>query len=762
MHAPRLPHASRGGRAVVLAAVACALLGGVLAETLGVGAATAGTSASASPHGADAEHVVLVGVPGLRWADVTATGTPALWQLAEHSADGSLSVRTVEPRTCPIDGWLTISAGNRALAPRAPGPRAGCPGVPTPRPTAAPSPAGSPATVPGTAALTAYNATSSYDAVVGTLHQAVSRAGDCSLAIGSGAAMALSSAHGDVPRYTGTLPAGATLRRDLARCPLTVVDLPGLENTLPVHADRAQLAAAEAARVSGLRHVDAAVAALEAHLPVNGVLLVAGTGDDGWTPHLRVVIAHTAGAAVPGRPDLRDQLLTAGSTRITGLVQLTDLVPTALAALDIRPPASMSGSVMSSTGGAPTASSFGATVGKLRDMDVAAQVIRDSQAPFLISLVLTPMIAFVLLALLLGRVHGRARERTRRTLRLLATVSAAVPAATFLANLVPWWRAAHPLPAMFGAVVGWTAVLAAAALLGPWRRHHLGSVGLIAAVTFAVIAIDVATGSHLQLNSLFGLSPLVAGRFYGIGNGAWAVYAIAALFTAVWAADEAFRREARRSAVLWALGIGAAAVFFDGWPGLGTDFGGMIGLIPAVGVLALLLGGTRLSVLRSALIVLATVFVVSLVAFLDWLRPAADRTDLGVFVQQLIDGTAGGILDRKITANLGSFDNAGAMLVPFVYLLIVLALWGPRWARFAAVRHEICARPLLRPLLIACVVVAVVGYAANDSGMLIPELALTALLPFGVIVLSSTDPPMRSIPRGGDDLARRAGPAGMS
>jgi hypothetical protein len=750
-------------------AVVCALLAVILVETFGVGTGTAHASdtahVSTTGH-AKVQHVVLVGVPGLRWADVTASGTPALWRLAEHSADGSLSDRTVDPRTCPLDGWLTIGSGARSAAPRDTGSQGTtCPAVPTPRTTTTPSAAGSAATVPGAAQLSAYNEKLSYDAVLGTLHQAVSRAGDCSMAIGSGAAVALSSAHGVVSRYTGALPEGSALRGDLTRCPLTVVDLPGLENTLPSHADHAELVAAATTRAAGLQRVDASIAALDAQLPRDGVLLVAGTGDDGWTPHLRVVIAHTAGADVP---DLHDQLLTAGSTRVTGLVQLTDLVPTALAALDIQQPASMSGSVMSSTGGVPTASSFGATVGKLRGMDVGAQVIRDAQAPFLIALIIVPMATFALLAFLLGRQRGSARERTRRLLRLIATCSAAVPAATFLANLLPWWRASHPMPAMFGAVIGWTVVLALIASLGPWRRHHLGSVGVIATVTFGVIAIDVASGSHLQLNSLFGLSPLVAGRFYGIGNGAWAIYAIAALFTAVWAADEAFRREAPRSALFWALGIGCAAVFVDGWPGLGTDFGGMIGLIPAVGVLVLMLGGIRLSPARSALIVLATAFVVSLVAFLDWLRPVDQRTDLGDFVQQVLDGTAGAILERKLVSNLHTLDNVGALLAPLAYLVIVMALCGRPRARFAAIRREIRARPLLRPLLIACVIAECVGYAANDSGMQIPELALTTLLPFGVIVLSSRCQDGHSIPRQGGELLRRGGrpsrvdPAGTS
>jgi hypothetical protein len=69
--------------------------------------------------------VVVIGVPGLRWSDVQAS--PELTALVDQANVGSISVRTAGPRTCPIDGWLTISAGTRARASEASGP---CPAMP--------------------------------------------------------------------------------------------------------------------------------------------------------------------------------------------------------------------------------------------------------------------------------------------------------------------------------------------------------------------------------------------------------------------------------------------------------------------------------------------------------------------------------------------------------------------------------------------------------------------------------------------------------
>src|SRR5262249_26979139 len=76
--------------------------------------------------------------------------------------------------------------------------------------------------------------------------------------------------------------------------------------------------------------------------------------------------------------------------------------------------------------------------------------------------------------------------------------------------------------------------LGSGALAGPWRRDPLGPFGAVSVLTLVVLALDVMTGSRLQLETPFGLSVLEAGRFYGIGNEALGIYGIAALCAAAW------------------------------------------------------------------------------------------------------------------------------------------------------------------------------------------------------------------------------------
>jgi hypothetical protein len=111
--------------------VALASAAAICATVLSAGTAAAGQVRPARTVAAGpVRHVVLVGVPGLRWADVSAAATPALWRLARQGSVGSLSVTGIGPLSCPADGWLMLNAGARAAAPRtAAGSCAGLPAV---------------------------------------------------------------------------------------------------------------------------------------------------------------------------------------------------------------------------------------------------------------------------------------------------------------------------------------------------------------------------------------------------------------------------------------------------------------------------------------------------------------------------------------------------------------------------------------------------------------------------------------------------------
>jgi len=176
--------------------------------------------------------------------------------------------------------------------------------------------------------------------------------------------------------------------------------------------------------------------------------------------------------------------------------------------------------------------------------------------------------------------------------------------------------------------------------------------------------------------------------------------------------------------------VGVVTVVVDGWPRWGSDFGGVIALVPGFAVLALLIAGVRISWWRAALIGVGAAGTIALVAYIDWRNPTADRSHLGRFVQQVIDGEAGTVVQRKLEANLRAFRNyLLALIVPIGFAFVALVLMRPVASRAAALARAYQRSPTLRLGVIAVMVTLAVGFAVNDSGIAIPAVALFVAIP---------------------------------
>ncbi|GAA4612185.1 hypothetical protein GCM10023195_52050 [Actinoallomurus liliacearum] len=664
---------------------------------------------------APVRHVVLVGVPGLRWSDVGPATTPHLWGLARRSAIGLLSIRTVGTLTCPGDGWATVSAGARSAA----GPYCHRPvGV---------SPSGTGAVVEDIGPIRRRNAGFG---VVGLLGDAVHRAGGRTAAVGTGAALAAADSHGRVDAYApgvATLPAPEWWARSAA----TIVDAGAVAGP-----DRAAAA----------HRADAAVGTVLARLPADAEVLVAGIADDDRTPHLRVVLA--TGPASAGR------YLGSDSTRRADMVILPDLTATMLARLGVPHPARLIGTPMlpDATRPAPLASA----VRDLRAQDVAAQTDRGLIPRFFAAFVVGQLLLYGSAALALRRRWaGRRRARILALTRLTALVAAAVPVSTYLVNLMPWWRGGHPLPALVAGIAVADALIVAVAASGPWRRRVLGPGTVIAGGTAAVLGADLLTGSRLQLNSLMGYSPLVGGRYYGMGNIGFAVLATSTLLAAAGVAQWLEPRHGRRAAVTAVLAMTLTAALLDSWTTWGSDFGGLIAFVPGLATTALLVSGRRVGFLRLQLLRAAGMALVLGMAYLDHLRPPARQTHMGRFFGQLVDGDALPWLERKFTAMVRTFGNPTLLpIVVAAFLFLLLVLHRPGRAGTGGLRLAYDRAPMLRAGLSGAFVTAVVGGAVNDSGIAVPALALAVAVPLALAATvtalqtpEASEPPAPSSPR---------------
>ncbi|SDU29344.1 hypothetical protein SAMN04488563_0954 [Jiangella alkaliphila] len=724
-----------------LAGLLVALLA-VLVPLLTASPAAAETPAPATTSDPQ-QRVVLLGIPGLSWPDITAEGMPTLYGLAGSEAAGSLTVRTVSDRTCVVDGWLTLSSGRRSTDLydsdgdgdgdrfcRQP-----------PEPTSAPDGPG--VVVPGWELLQEQQDDNSYNAEIGLLGDRLAEAGVCATAIGPGAAMALADSTGRVPayhQYSGDLGGGL-----LSQCPVTVVDLGGLPNPAPRGSDDVAVQAALDARRATAATVDQQVRRVIDQLPPDTALLIAGLADSAATPvplpdesspippaGLRAALA--LGPIADGGT-FGPQWLTSSSTLWPGLVQLTDLAPTLLAYAGIDEPArDIVGRPWRAAG--PHPGSSAATVSELMGVDQAADIYRDQSGPFfqILGGLLVVVCAAALLALRRGVWF---RPAVLRVVQVVAVMVAAAPVASYLANITRWWRYDQPNTVLWISIVVGTVALTIVALAGPWRRRVYGPPGVVAGVTATVLAVDVASGSSLQQSSLLGLSPLVAGRFYGFGNIPFAIFVVASLVAAAalgqWLLDTGRSRRFAAGAVA---AVGMIAVVIDGAPQAGADVGGILAAIPGFAVLVLGTYGARITIARLALAAAGATVLFGLFAFLDWLRPAGSRTHFGSFFADVLSGDALTVILRKGEASLGTLERwpIYGWLVPAAFLLI---LWLTRPDGETAVSRTVQQWSLFRYLVWAALLTGAAGFAANDSGIIVPALLLTVGVPLGMAAVAA-------------------------
>jgi len=651
-----------------------------------------------------ARHVVIVGIPGLRWSDVSAGTSPALYGLAERGSAGTLVEHAVLPLTCPADGWLTLNGGARAqLSHREAGP---CPALPAVSPQTG--------AVAGMPAIVAYNKTFSYDPDWGAL---AAGARGCSLAVGPGAALALARPDGSVDRYLPT--ASGLTAADLARCPLTVVDLGALPTGLPTGS------LTGSARANAVKTADAALGHIAAMLPRDTTLLVTSPGADGKAQ---------LGVAVVTGSGYENGVLDARSTRQPGLVVITDLTPTVLHWLGAVVPPGMNGTQLTHghRGG------LDATIRGFSGRETAEEVWTSSHSWFFWTYALADVAALGGIGLWLWGAAEDRRRRRARGWRIAGMFATAVPAGTFLANLVPWWLYPHPAVWQYAMTIAWTGIIGAGALLGPWRRDPLGPFGAVSLLTLAVLVLDVMTGSRLELETPFGLSVLEAGRYYGIGNEALGIYGIAALCAASWLGVIALRRYSRRAAMTTVCAVAAIAVLVSGWPGFGAKVGGTIAMVPCFLLLLMALAGIRLNWRRAVLVAISGLALFIVFALVDYFILGGGSSDIGQFTGNLLNGRGGGLLQRKISSNIGSLTvNAYSPVVPLTVAVAGLMLWRPSWFSLKTAPLAYAAEPLLPAVLGVMWLMPVLGWFADDSGVIVPAAALPFALPLGIAVLAA-------------------------
>lgn len=721
---------SVGARTGLLALVALLVLGVVAAP------------AARAQDGPTGRRVLVLALPTLAWADLYKGRTPHLDALLDEAAVGAMSTRLISRRTSAGDGYASLGAGARARGLSSSGhvlePDEDFFGVPAGsvfRRNTGEEPGGGVVSL-AQPAITRSNAGLDYDAEIGALGQALEDAGVPRAVIANAdGRYALGSptfdreAGGALADEAGVVPRGAVSRALVEEDPFApfgvrydraavveafdqVWPLGGVvlvEGSDLARADRYRSLATpeQQARLRGdaLASTDVLVGQLLERVDLErDAVLVVGPYHSSSGPHLTVAALRS--------PDVAAGLLRSPSTRRSGVVTAVDVAPTILDLVGVERPGSMEGRPFER-------SERGAATGKARAADLvemnAAAKFRDRQV---VPVATTFVVLQAVLLLAAALVHGRLTRVGRHGSTVVAFGSLAMLGflpATYLAS----WIAFHD--ASEAAYYGFLAVVALALAGGAWLvglRHRLDPLLAALGLVFGLLVVDMLVGAPMQLNTVFGYSPTVGGRFAGMGNLAYGQFVGAAVLLC----GLLLRRVGKgRPGLVLGLGVLAVALVIDGAPMWGSDVGGVLALVPAIGAVASRVLRIPLRARTIAIWGAATLAAISVFAAIDLARPSEDRTHLGRLVESVTDegwDSFVTVVARKLGANLGVLTSTiWTAMVPLAIALAAYLLW-----RAPGVARTI--RTTMPETLVGLAVVGFLGFALNDSGIAVPGIMI--------------------------------------
>jgi hypothetical protein len=721
---------------------------------------------SAMPVQSPVSRVVIVLSPYLTWADVESADAPTLARLAEEGAVGNLNVqnrnRTALKPDTPEQAVLTFSAGAWAaldvLSPSAytvsEEYNAGTAGEAYTRLTGSPA-NGSHVVYLGMPRIERLSKTAgTLDVVPGALGGELVAAGGGTAAVGNSdpgrgvqqqdhdrpAAVAAMDYQGrvrygdvsqnllrdDIQEPYGVATDMSALSRALGDVERALGAVAGPQLIVVDSGDLSRVAAVEqitSPELSARQHADAVrtldrvVARAWEELPDDALLMVltpieAETSET--VPGLAPAIVY--GQGYSGR-------LTSSSTQRPGLVTNLDVAATVLDAFGIDPPVQILGNPMTSDA---TNDSLSARIADLTAMDRAAMAIDFARARVVNGFIGSTLIVLLMSTWLLIRANKWSAAAARRgavasRVALLGVLS--VP----LASLVMFIVDRHPEDsptAVFMLIVVTAAIWAALLVLRRFSPLHV-PVAVVSLVTTAVILVDQWTGASWSFTSFLGYSPIMAARYYGIGNEGAAILFGAVLLGLAFAFDAAPESRATAFARRWLLpALGLLVVVTSAAPFWGANVGVAAWGIVGFAIAWALMNGHPVSWRLALASLLIVVVLVAVFSYIDLAGESGKQTHLGRAWQSAGAGGLGElwlIVQRKAETNLRVLLHTNWSFI----LIGMLAFIGfMRWHPRGEFAHTLQDNPHYSAAMAAALLGGLAAYFTEDSGIVIPALIM--------------------------------------
>lgn len=741
--------------AAIVAACIAVLLG------LPITVSAAGKTASNQP--APSGRVVLIIAPYLSWDDISERSTPTLWSLAEGGAVADVNARSRNRETgeigSPLEGALTISSGSWAV-----------------HSSTAPSAFGVNERYEVGIAAEAYermtgyrvgrnrivflglpmtdraNVERSFEVVLGTLGGAVEKAGGSTAAIGNSDVGYETSEQRRVRpaalaamNERGLVQFGDVSRKLLAKDPSSPfgirTDLKVFDSTLKVVREQLDKRGGPAlvvldpgdtyratkfsvqvtSKIAAKQHSDALmtldnVARLARERFADATIMVVSqsTGD----PELQE--PEGVGPVILSGPGWSGYA-TSDSTQRPGLVTNPDVTATALRSLGIVRPVQVIGNPMRVSDGSKT--SIKDRIVRLQRMNDTAVAV-DGAKPAVVNTFVALTVAVLALsafALARGRLWSpRARRNVVRALKAGLLFVLVIPSAGWL--MFAWLRWPATTVSAGLALLVTSLVLWAAAVLLWWRSPVRVPVAAGALFTSAIILVDQWFGAQASFTNFFGYSPLLAARFYGMGNEAAAIVFGATVVGVALLFDQWPQRSGVRVAKRIGLPlVGLIVVFTAAAPFWGANIGVAIWGTVGFGLAFVLMNGHHVSWKLVFWLFLGAAMIIAGFAAID-LFSGGPQTHVGRAITSAEQGGIGElwtIVARKAETNARVLTRTNWAYI----LLATLAFLGfMRWRPQGGFGAALTENPDFADAITVSLAAGLVAYFTEDSGIVIPAL----------------------------------------
>jgi len=403
--------------------------------------------------------------------------------------------------------------------------------------------------------------------------------------------------------------------------------------------------------------------------------------------------------------------LISNTTRREGIVTTIDIAPTILSIMGLQKPINMSGSSLYSI-------PIKVDEKGLDSFNQSAVGIKGTRRTAVLAYIYIQL-AICLLAALVLAFRKMLNHATVTLLETLIFATMAYPLLSFYTTKF----ASLADKGFIVTLLTLAASLVFASILMIMRKNVLNPIIGITAIIVGVLSIDALVGAPSFINSIFGYDPIRGARFYGIGNEGMAIL-IANTLLLFGMLLEKYRNK-------WAIPTGLllclVITFIIGFPKIGANTGGTITAVFAFTVMLLLTVKSRLTVKDILVAFLAVVLVLGGFVAYDVLHGAA--THMGKTVNLIeTEGFAqiAMIANRKLAVNL--------MILRYstwsYFLLFALGLLIFLWFRPVGVLKGLLANHKGLSIAIpASIVGGIAGFAFNDSGILIPAIMMSYIIP---------------------------------